>query len=86
MAAEQIPLFSIPLDVVQDSAGYHTRNEPGERQRQNIIDDLCSGFLLQATLQGAVHGTLTPGGEPATLLVNAILLPGAYGEETLSDG
>ncbi|PKX89476.1 uncharacterized protein P174DRAFT_507741 [Aspergillus novofumigatus IBT 16806] len=69
MAAEQIPLFTIPLDVVQDSAGYHTRNEPGERQRQNIIDDLCSGFLLQATLQGAVHGTLTPGGDPATLLV-----------------
>ncbi|KAF4210304.1 hypothetical protein CNMCM6805_009612 [Aspergillus fumigatiaffinis] len=69
MAAEQIPLFTIPLDVVQDSAGYHTKNEPGERQRQNIIDDLCSGFLLQATLQGAVHGTLTPGGDPATLLV-----------------
>ncbi|KAL4960197.1 uncharacterized protein BDV14DRAFT_148270 [Aspergillus stella-maris] len=76
MATQQTPLLTIPLDVVQDSAGYHTRNEPGERQRENIIDDLCSGFLLQATLQGTVHGTLTPGGDPATLLVMQFLFQG----------
>ncbi|KAL4881676.1 hypothetical protein BJY04DRAFT_218118 [Aspergillus karnatakaensis] len=69
MSAQEKQLLTIPLDVVQDSAGYHTRNEAGERQRESIIDDLCSGFLLQASLQGTVHGTLTPGGAPATILV-----------------
>lgn len=69
MAAEPSVPITISLDPDRDSAGYHTRNTDGELQRSTVIDDLCAGLLLQVWLQGVVHGTLTPGGDPATLLV-----------------
>ncbi|KAJ5693000.1 hypothetical protein N7462_002423 [Penicillium macrosclerotiorum] len=69
MASNTDSPLTIPLLPEQDGAGYHTRNGPGELQRPTIIDDLCAGLLLQVELQGAVHGTLSRGGDPATLLV-----------------
>lgn len=69
MAATSGMARAIALTPDQDSAGYHTRNRDGELQRANIIDDLLAGLLLQVELQGVVHGTLSPGGDAATLLV-----------------
>ncbi|KAK5989097.1 hypothetical protein PT974_10595 [Cladobotryum mycophilum] len=59
----------LQLYTIQDESSYHLKNEPGEIQRLNVIDDLCAGLLLQSHLLGVVHGRLSPGGDPATLVI-----------------
>lgn len=77
MSQETSTKVDVPLYPVQDTAGYHVRNEENEVQRPNIVDDLCAGLLLQVELQEAVHGKLTNSSEDfATLLVFKLMFQG----------
>ncbi|KAI9698835.1 MAG: hypothetical protein M1820_007342 [Bogoriella megaspora] len=67
--------FQIFLDAEGDGGEYRYSNRPGEVQRPHIIDR-GDCLVVQAELSEVVHGTLTPNGERATILVtDFIFLP-----------
>ncbi|KAG5789814.1 hypothetical protein H9Q69_011129 [Fusarium xylarioides] len=61
--------FVIQLNTEDERRGYHRRNEDGEVQRPDVLDDICQGLMLQARIDRIVHGTEKEGGNPATLVV-----------------
>ncbi|KAJ3547132.1 hypothetical protein NM208_g1667 [Fusarium decemcellulare] len=61
--------FNIQLNTNEDLRDYHRKNEEGQIQRPDIVDDICRGLLLQARIDRIVHGTENAGGNPATLVV-----------------
>jgi hypothetical protein len=62
--------FTIPLVPEGDSnAEYRLRNEyAGQIERPNILD-YGTNLNVQGDLMAVVHGTMTPGGDPATLII-----------------
>lgn len=62
--------FIIPLlPTGDDNSSFRIRNAPGgEIQRRHLIDR-GSDFTVQGDLVNVLHGCLTPGGSPATLIV-----------------
>ncbi|KNG85641.1 hypothetical protein ANOM_006032 [Aspergillus nomiae NRRL 13137] len=59
-----IPLFA---EGTKD-ASFRLRNQPGELQRAHIMQE-GSDLTVQANITSVLHGTLTPDGDYATLLV-----------------
>lgn len=55
---------------VGDENSYRLRNSPGENQRQHILQEGKPGDLtVCGDLYSVLHGTLTPGGESASLII-----------------
>lgn len=46
----------IQLYLLPSSAEWHTLNEEGEVNRSNITDEFTDGFVIQASLEKAIHG------------------------------
>ncbi|KAL5590504.1 hypothetical protein FOBRF1_014061 [Fusarium oxysporum] len=67
---------NIQLNTVEEHRGYHRKNEDGEIQRPNIVDDCCRGLVLQGRIDRIVHGIERPTGNPATLVVFGFLFHG----------
>lgn len=62
----QYPLHEIPVE----EGALKSRNEPGDEiQRPVITDREDSMFTVYVELVSCVHGTLTPGGDPASLII-----------------
>ncbi|KAF8248827.1 hypothetical protein K440DRAFT_660656 [Wilcoxina mikolae CBS 423.85] len=62
--------FSIPLfDTGNEGSALRCSNNQGEMQRKHIAQRKDSDLIFQADLFSVVHGTLTPGGDLATLIV-----------------
>lgn len=79
-AAPQLHQFSIelhPESHLDAEAGYRLKNQPGELQRPNVIDRTRGELSIVSDLTHVVHGTLTPGGAPATLMAFAFHLHGS---------
>ncbi|EHL02278.1 hypothetical protein GLAREA_08518 [Glarea lozoyensis ATCC 20868] len=51
---------------VRDDTRFHESDEAEDRF---IVDDFCAGLLLRVEVTDVVPGTLTPGGDPATLVL-----------------
>ncbi|KAH0537654.1 hypothetical protein FGG08_005567 [Glutinoglossum americanum] len=79
MDAESTSSFNIQFYPEQDGAAFHLKNEPGQLQRPHIIDDLCSGLLLQVDLRDVVHGKLSENGSPGSLIIIHFRFHGADG-------
>ncbi|KAI5786977.1 hypothetical protein DFH27DRAFT_574589 [Peziza echinospora] len=63
--------FTIGLfDEGDEGAAFRLRNGVGELQRPYILDRNTSYLNLQGDLVNVVHGTLTPGGKRATLIIS----------------
>lgn len=70
-ATPQLHQFSIELHTtanVDSHTQYRLQNQPGELQRPNVIDRTQGELSIISDLTHVVHGTLTPGGAPATLM------------------
>jgi len=70
-ATAKVHQFSIEMHTtapVDSESGYRLKNEPNELQRPNVIDRTRGELSLVSDLTHVVHGTLTPGGAPATLM------------------
>jgi len=62
--------FSIPLSYLGDEgAGLRLANLKGQVQRQHVIQRDDGHLAVHADLPYVLHGTLTPGGKAATLLI-----------------
>ncbi|KAG5745485.1 hypothetical protein H9Q70_011828 [Fusarium xylarioides] len=61
--------FILQLNTEDERRGYHRRNEEGEIQRPDVLDDICRGLMLQVRIDRIVHGTENERGNPATLVV-----------------
>ena len=62
--------FDIPLILTGDESGFHSKNLPGgEVHRLAATEQSVSGLILQGNLKEVIHGTLTPNGTPATLVI-----------------
>lgn len=60
--------FIIPLVPEGDDAEFRLRDEyAGQPQRPNIVD-YGTSLNVQGNLVEVVHGTMTPGGDPASLI------------------
>ncbi|RJE26224.1 hypothetical protein PHISCL_01472 [Aspergillus sclerotialis] len=60
--------FTIPLVPEGDNAEFRLKDEyEGQSQRQNILN-YGSSLNVQGNLAEVVHGTMSPGGDPATRL------------------
>lgn len=63
----------------EEGAGYRVKNGPGEFERPHLVDR-GSSLVVQGDLASVLHGTLSPGGTPATLIVADFqFMPGAIG-------
>lgn len=61
--------FTIPLVPEGDNAEFRLRDAyTGQPQRPNIVD-YGTSLNVQGNLVEVVHGTMTPGGDPASLIV-----------------
>jgi len=70
--------FSIPLfDTGIDGSAFRCSNNQGEMQRKHIAQRKDSDLMVQADLLSVVHGTLTPDGDPATLIVTDFCFVGS---------
>ena len=70
-AAPHVHQFSIEMHTtahVDSESGYRLQNEPNELQRPNVIDRTRGELSIVSDLTHVVHGTITPGGPPATLM------------------
>jgi len=69
-ASDSEPLsFSINLlRTGSEGSAFRTRNAPGEFQRENLVDR-DSDFMVQGDLVNVIHGSFSPGGDEATLIV-----------------
>ncbi|KAK7402651.1 hypothetical protein QQX98_011597 [Neonectria punicea] len=69
-ALEKDPFsFDIQLNTDEARRDFHGKNEEGEIQRPNVVDNICRGLLLQARVDRIAHGTESKDGHPATLVV-----------------
>ncbi|KAL4893637.1 hypothetical protein BDV59DRAFT_207734 [Aspergillus ambiguus] len=68
--------LTVQLNTERDSRGYHQRNTPDEKQRADVVNDICQGLLLQARIDRIVHGRESKDGPPATLVVFAFRFHG----------
>ncbi|KAI5792575.1 hypothetical protein DFH27DRAFT_569497 [Peziza echinospora] len=58
------------IDEAESQGAYHTQNLEGEIQRRTVIDQTSKGELsILAELTHVIHGSLTPGGPKASLIV-----------------
>jgi len=61
--------FSIKLlRMGSEGSAFRTQNTPGEFQRENLVDR-SSDFVVQGGLVNVIHGSFSPGGDEATLIV-----------------
>ncbi|KAA8915034.1 hypothetical protein FN846DRAFT_885568 [Sphaerosporella brunnea] len=70
--AEETQFFVAMVETGEedDEASFRLRNVPeGEMQRQHVLQQEASNLGLQADLVSVVHGTLSPDGPAATILV-----------------
>ena len=66
--AEGLPFDLYPASL--DEGALRAKNEPGEVEREVITDrSPGSPYKVQAILRTCIHGTLTKGGPPASLIV-----------------
>ena len=62
--------FEIPLDLTGDESAFRIKDTPGgEVHRSGAVEQNVSGLVLQGNLKEVIHGTLTPHGPPATLVI-----------------
>ena len=64
--------FTIPLyEAGNDGASFRLRNQPGEIQREYILQEDSAGseLTIHGKLVNVVHGKYTPNGPPATLAI-----------------
>ncbi|KAF8244125.1 hypothetical protein K440DRAFT_610567 [Wilcoxina mikolae CBS 423.85] len=67
---DSVSEFTIPLiPMGDDRAAFRLQNSPGELQRPHIVQRDISDLTVQADLFSVMHGSDTPGGLPATLVV-----------------
>lgn len=62
--------FDIPLILTGDDSAFRIKDAPGgEVHRLGAVEQSVSGLILQGNLKEVIHGTLTPNGPPATLVI-----------------
>jgi len=62
--------FEIPLILTGDDGEFRIKDAPGgEVHRDGVTEQSVSGLILQGNLKEVIHGTLTPQGPPATLVI-----------------
>ena len=61
--------FSLPLIPTGDESGFRIKDAPGEVHRLAVVEQSVSGVFLQGNIKEAIHGTLTPNGTPASLII-----------------
>ena len=61
--------FDIQLNTEKEDRDWRRKNDGDEIQRVDVVDDLCTGLLLQARIDRIVHGHETENESPATLVV-----------------
>ncbi|KAE8384610.1 hypothetical protein BDV23DRAFT_166457 [Aspergillus alliaceus] len=72
-----IPLFAEGTK----GASFRLRNEPGELQRAHIMQE-GSELSVQANILSVLHGTLTPNGDYATLMIIEYRFQGSLARST----
>lgn len=62
--------FEVDLVLTGDDSAFRIKNAPGgEVHRGGVVEQSVSGLVLQGNLKEVIHGTLTPHGPPATLII-----------------
>jgi len=62
--------FTIALIAAGDDAAFHVKDAPGgEVHRRAAAEQSVSGFTIQSDLLEVIHGSMTPQGDPATLII-----------------
>jgi len=65
---------------IGDDNSYRLQNGPGENQRQHIVQQgRPKDVMFHGDLFAVVHGTLTPGGDDATLIIIQFTFVGSEG-------